>query len=153
MTKRQFEKEVKEIKEKLNETEREMGFLKEKMELVRFLQEHPKGYEFCFEPAFYCFTITSPSSGKEKLISAQSIVMRYAHGRELKETKIRDVPPLKNVDVVRETDKTYIVRVELAETEVSELGKAISYHRVYKRTGDVEDISDDKELEIEGGKQ
>ena len=79
--------------------------------------------------------------------------MRYAYGWDLKVADICEVPPIKNVDVVRETEQTYTVRIELDGAEVGETENLILYYRVYKRTGDVEDTKDDKELWSEEEKQ
>lgn len=157
VTKKQLKKEIEDLKgqlkEKANGLERTVGDLKEKVELMRFLREHPKGYDFCLHPALYSFVIRGASSGEERMISAKHISMRYAYGWDLKVADICEVPPIKNVDVVRETEQTYTVRIELDGAEVGETENLFLYYRVYKRTGDVEDMKDDKELWSEEEKQ
>ena len=78
------------------------------------------------------------------MVSAKHLSMRYAYGWDLKVADICEVPPIKNVDVVRETEQTYTVRIELDGAEVGETENLILYYRVYKRTGDVEDMEGDK---------
>lgn len=157
VTKKQLKKEIDDLKgqleEKVNGLERWLGDIKEKVELMRFLREHPKGYDFCLHPALYSFVRHGLSGEEERMVSAKHISMRYAYGWDLKVADICEVPPIKNVDVVRETEQTYTVRIELDGAEVGETENPILYYRVYKRTGDAENIADDKELWNEEEKQ
>lgn len=157
VTKKQLKKEIDDLKgrleEKVNGLDRTVGDIKEKVELMRFLREHPKGYDFCLHPALYSFMVHGFSGGEGRMVSAKHLSMRYAYGWDLKVADICEVPPIKNVDVVRETEQTYTVRIELDGAEVGETENLILYYRVYKRTGDVEDTKDDKELWSEEEKQ
>lgn len=140
VTKKQFKKEIDDLKEQVER-------LNKAKEVSDFLRDNPKGFRI--SQPFNRDLLTFGTLWTQEFV----ISLDYVYCGKMMHTGLGYANGIKDASVVRETTETYTVRVDREWTDNGKTENRTAYYRVYKRTGDVEDISNDKELWSEEEKQ
>lgn len=132
VTKKQLKKEIDDLKEQVER-------LNKAKEVSDFLRDNPKGFRISqFNTDAISFGIA--------LVHKFVVSLDYVYCGKMMRADVCCAFNLKDALVVREGAETYTVRVSTERTNNGETENRSAYYRVYKRTGDVEDTKDDKEL-------
>lgn len=133
VTKKQLKKEIDDLKEQVER-------LNKAKEVSDFLRDNPKGFRI--SPLFNGDVLAFGMAWTHTF----SVYLDYVYCGKMMRAEVCCAFDLKDALVVRETEETYTVRIELDGAEVGETEKLILYYRIYKRTGGAEDMEGDKEL-------
>lgn len=140
VTKKQLKKEIDDLKEQIER-------LNKAKEVSDFLRDNPKGFRI--PPLFNGDVLSCGIVWAHKFV----VYLDYVYCGKMMHVEVCCAFDLKDASVVRETTEAYTVRVDRERTDNGKTENRSAYYRVYKRTGDAENIADDKELWSEEEKQ